>query len=77
MSMLSGIGGGSGYSAKPGKAPHLPKRNDENIDDITMRRIRKLQSSNSYAKALLYSSGKTAGAPAPVARSIGVFGAGE
>jgi len=77
MSALMGGGGSSEATATPGLAPRAPGRDDA----ITQRRAAKMykraQKTNSYARALLYQSGGTGGAPAPTtSRSAALLAAG-
>lgn len=53
MSILSGMGGGSGSSYKPAKAPKPPTRQDDRVEDVALRKLRRLGRTDSTAKALL------------------------
>lgn len=65
MSMLGGLMGGSDStnSYMPMKAPKVPKRSDEGIDNKVMARLRNLASKDSYSQTLL------GGSAAPPAKS--------
>ena len=67
MSMFSGLmgGGDSEKAATPGAAPNAPGRDDKKTIRMATKQYKRAQKTNSYAKALLYESGGTAGAPAP------------
>lgn len=55
--MSFGLGGDTGPALTPGKAPRAPGRMDKNIDDQVMRRLKRVQRSNSVTNNLLYQSG--------------------
>lgn len=69
--LMGGGEAGGGGDAKPGKAPRAPMRADENIDEQVMRRLRRAQHTNSYAKAIIHSGGThTPTAPRSVAAQL-------
>ena len=52
--MLSGmLGGSDSESFQPSKAPKMPKRNDENIDNRVMQNLRGLTKKNSYTQSII------------------------
>ena len=77
MSMLGLGGGGDTTTATPGTAPKAPGRDDPKTQAMARKQYKRATKTNSFARALRYESGGTAGAPAPTSsRAAQVLGAG-
>jgi hypothetical protein len=63
--LIGGLTGGSEATATPGAAPKAPGRDDAKTQAMAAKQYKRAQKTNSVARALLYESGGTGGAPAP------------
>jgi hypothetical protein len=59
MSMFGGLGGDSGKSVEPEKAPKVPKRHDEKLDNKVMDYYKRLKEKDAYSTTLLGGSAAT------------------